>query len=411
MIQQFKESDYEIVDFSKEADIYIINTCTVTSMSDKKSRQFLRQAKKNNKNSLVVAVGCYVQVAKENLEKINEIDLCIGTNEKKDVVKIVEKYFEENKSIKIDDVFKTKEFSDFGTVTYTEKTRAVIKVQDGCDRFCSYCIIPYARGRVRSRRPESVVEEIKSIANNGIKEVVITGIHVASYGKDFKEKYELIELLEEINKIEGIERIRLGSIEPLMITEDFINRSLKLEKLCHHFHLSLQSGSTETLKRMNRRYSIEEFKIIVDRIRNAYKDAILTTDIIVGFPGETEEEFEETYKNLKEIKFYKMHIFKYSIREGTKAAEMKNQVAPEKKEERSNKLLKLSDENEIKYLNEYIDKEIDVLFEDESDGFWKGHTSNYLVVRIVSNENLTNQLKKIKINKVIGLELEGIVTK
>ena len=379
-------------------------------MSDKKSRQFLRQAKKNNKNSLVVAVGCYVQVAKENLEKINEIDLCIGTNEKKEVVKIVEKYFEEKESIKIDDVFKTEEFSDFGTVTYTEKTRAVIKVQDGCDRFCSYCIIPYARGRVRSRRPESVVEEIKSIANNGIKEVVITGIHVASYGKDFKEKYELIDLLEEINKIDGIERIRLGSIEPLMITEEFINRSLKIEKLCHHFHLSLQSGCTETLKRMNRRYSIEEFKIIVERIRKAYKDAILTTDIIVGFPGETEEEFEETYKNLKEINFYKMHVFKYSVREGTKAAEMRNQVIPEIKEERSNRVLELSDKNEIEYLNKYIDKEIDVLFEDENEGYWKGHTSNYLVVRTVSNENLTNQFKKVKIKNVVGLELEGIVT-
>ena len=411
MIQQFKEKNYEIVEFSEKADIYIINTCTVTSMSDKKSRQFLRQAKKNNKDSLVVAVGCYVQVAKENLENINEIDLCVGTNEKKDIVKIVEEYFEKNEVGEIDDVFKTEEFSDFGTVTYTEKTRAVIKVQDGCDRFCSYCIIPYARGRVRSRKPESVVEEIKSISSNGIKEVVITGIHVASYGKDFKEKYELIDLLEEINKIDGIERIRLGSIEPLMITEDFIKRSLKIQKLCHHFHLSLQSGCTETLKRMNRRYTIEQFKNIVNRIRNAYNDAILTTDIIVGFPGETEEEFEETYENLKQIKFYKMHVFKYSIREGTKAAKMINQISPEKKEERSNILLELSDMYEKEYLEKYINKEIEVLFEENNNGYWKGHTSNYLVVKVVSKEDLTNQLRKVKVNKIIGLELEGFVTK
>ncbi len=350
-------------------------------------------------------------MAKDNLEKINEIDLCIGTNEKNQIVELVEKYILENDKCDIDDVFKKEEFSDFGTVTYSEKTRAVIKVQDGCDRFCSYCIIPYARGRVRSRKRESVIEEIKCIANNGIKEVVITGIHVASYGKDFKEKYELIDLLEEINKIEGIERIRLGSIEPLMITEDFISRSLKLKKLCHHFHLSLQSGNTETLKRMNRRYSAEEFKIIVDRIRNVYDDAILTTDIIVGFPGETEEEFNETYNFLSEIKFYKMHVFKYSIREGTKAAEMKNQVSPEIKEERSNKLLKLSDENEIEYLNSYLNTEIKVLFEENDGEYWKGHTSNYLIVKVKSEEDLINRIENIKINNVIGLELEGIVTK
>ena len=347
MIQKFKENNYEIVDFGEVADIYIINTCTVTSISDRKSRQFIRQAKKNNKNSIVVAVGCYVQVAKNEVEKISEIDLCIGTNEKSKIVQIVEEYFNKDKTeIEIDDVFKTSEYSDFGSITYTEKTRAVIKVQDGCDRFCSYCIIPYARGRVRSRKPENVISEITKIAKSGIKEVVITGIHVASYGKDFNNDYKLIDLLEEINNINGIERIRLGSIEPLMITDEFIERSLKLKKLCHHFHLSLQSGCTETLKRMNRRYTIEEFEVIVNRIRNAYSDAILTTDIIVGFPGETDEEFNNTYEFLNKIKFYKMHIFKYSIRNGTKAAQMDNQILPEIKEKRSNLLLELSDKNE-----------------------------------------------------------------
>lgn len=283
MIQEFKNNGYEIVDFEEKADIYIINTCTVTNMSDRKSRQILRQAKKNNPNSLVVAVGCYVQVAKEEINKIPEIDLCLGTNEKIEIVKYIENY-NSQKDINLDDVLHNSNYGDFGSVTYTEKTRAVIKVQDGCDRFCTYCIIPYARGKVRSRKPEKVLEEIKEIAKTGIKEVVITGIHVASYGRDFKEDYKLINLLEDINKIDGIERIRLGSIEPLLISEDFIDRLKKLEKICHHFHLSLQSGCDQTLKRMNRRYTIKEFEKIVKRLRNAYKDVILTTDIIVGFP-------------------------------------------------------------------------------------------------------------------------------
>ena len=283
MIQEFKNNGYEIVDFEEKADIYIINTCTVTNMSDRKSRQILRQAKKNNPNSLVVAVGCYVQVAKEEINKIPEIDLCLGTNEKIEIVKYIENY-NSQKDINLDDVLHNSNYGDFGSVTYTEKTRAVIKVQDGCDRFCTYCIIPYARGKVRSRKPEKVLEEIKEIAKTGIKEVVITGIHVASYGRDFKEDYKLINLLEDINKIDGIERIRLGSIEPLLISEDFIDRLKKLEKICHHFHLSLQSGCDQTLKRMNRRYTIKEFEKIVKRLRNAYKDVILTTDIIVGLP-------------------------------------------------------------------------------------------------------------------------------
>ena len=312
MIQAFKNKDYEIVDFnSKNADIYVINTCTVTNMSDRKSRQMLRQAKKNNENSIVVAVGCYVQVAKEEIEKIPEIDLVLGTNEKVNIVNYVEDFIKQREKLnKIDDVMQNKDYGDFGSVTYTEKTRAVIKVQDGCDRFCSYCIIPYARGRVRSRNSESVINEITEIAQNGIKEVVITGIHVASYGKDFKNEYRLIDLLEEINKIDAIERIRLGSIEPLLISEEFLNRLIKLEKICHHFHLSLQSGCTDTLKRMNRRYTIQEFEEIVNRLRRYYDDVILTTDIIVGFPDETEKEFEETYNFLEKIKFYKMHIFK-----------------------------------------------------------------------------------------------------
>ena len=296
---------------------------------------------------------------------------------------------------------------DFGSVTYTEKTRAVIKVQDGCDRFCTYCIIPYARGRVRSRNPESVIKEISEIAKDGIKEVVITGIHIASYGKDFNNGYKLINLLEEINKIAGIERIRLGSIEPLLITEEFLSRLIKLEKICHHFHLSLQSGCQKTLERMNRRYSIDEFEKIVMLLRNAYSDVILTTDIIVGFPGETEEEFEETYNFLKRIKFYKMHIFKYSQRKGTKAAIMPNQVPGDIKEKRSNMLLELSDKNEEEYLSKLIGNELEVLFEEKEDKYYKGHTSNYIQVKCISEENLENKIVRVKISDKDKLCLIG----
>ena len=410
MIQSFLKAGYSIVDFEDVSDIYIINTCTVTNISDRKSRQILRRAKEKNKNSVVVAVGCYVQVAKNEIEKISEIDFTLGTNEKADIVKFVEEFINnKNKYVENDDVMQNKNYEDFGSVTYTEKTRAVIKVQDGCDRFCSYCIIPYARGRVRSRNYNSVLEEIKNIADNNIKEVVITGIHVASYGKDFKDNYRLIDLLEDINKIERIERIRLGSIEPLLFSDEFLERLIKLNKVCHHFHLSLQSGCTETLKRMNRRYTAEEFENIVKKLRNAYDDVILTTDIIVGFPGETEEEFKKTYEFLKKINFYKMHVFKYSQRKGTKAAVMKDQISGDVKEHRSKTLLQLSDENEKKYKMKYINKEVDVLFEEFDGTYYKGHTSNYIMVKAESKENISNKILNVRIIDIKNNELIGVV--
>ena len=359
----------------------------------------LRRAKEINPNSLIVAVGCYVQVAKKEIEKMEEIDLALGTNEKKDIVEYVEKYLQNGSKEEIDDVFQNKQYGDFGNVTYTEKVRAVIKVQDGCDRFCTYCLIPYARGRVRSREPKSVIEEIKQMAQNGIKEVVITGIHIASYGKDFKNEYKLIDLLEEINKIDGIERIRLGSIEPLLIDEKFLKRLTKLEKICHHFHLSLQSGCDETLKRMNRRYTTEQFEEIVKKLRKAYNDVMLTTDIIVGFPGETNEEFEKTYEFLKKIKFYKMHIFKYSIRTGTKAAAMENQIPNNIKEMRSKRLIELSEENEKTFNSEYVGKAVAVLVEEEENGFYKGHTTNYMCVKANSEYLKENEICKIIIGE------------
>ncbi len=420
MIEQFIKEGYKIVDFEEAADIYIINTCTVTNMSDRKSRQVIRRVKQVNPNSILVVTGCYAQVASKELEKIQEIDLIIGNTEKRDIVNITEKYYKkivgadysvcpelDNNKIQMTDINKQKEFVDFGTTTYTEKTRAVIKVQDGCNNFCSYCIIPYAKGRVRSRNLKNIIEEIKSIVSNGIKEVVITGIHIASYGIDFTDSnIRLIDLLEEINNIEGLERIRLGSLEPNIITDEFVERLIKLDKICDHFHLSLQSGCNETLKRMNRKYTTENFENVVQRLRNAYPNVALTTDIIVGFPGETEQEFNSTYKYLKKINFYKMHVFKYSQRKGTKAAIMPYQIDGKTKEERSHKLLELSNKNEKEFLNKYINKEVDVLFEHEQNGYVIGHTSNYIVVKS-KGKNIENKILKVKILNQDKLELIG----
>ena len=401
MMQKFREAGYKIADIDEgKSDICIINTCTVTNMSDRKSRHALRKIKEKNPNAIIVATGCYAQVAKEELEQMEKIDIVIGNDEKRDVVKFVEKYIKDkNRVVDIQDISKQKEFVDMGQITYTEKTRAVIKVQDGCNQFCTYCIIPYARGRVRSRKIDNVVEEIRGIASEGIQEVVITGIHVASYGKDFDKNDGLIELLEEINKIERIKRIRLGSLEPQIITDSFINRLTKLEKICHHFHLSLQSGCDETLKRMNRKYNTEIFREIVERLRKAYKDVILTTDIIVGFPGETEEEFNQTYEFLKEIKFYKMHVFPYSPRRGTVAEKMPNQIDGNIKEERSKKLIELSNRNQEEYNKEYIGKKVEVLFEEKEGEFYKGHTQNYIVVKYKTDEHLENIIKAVEIKK------------
>ena len=399
MAEQFIDNNYEIVNFEEFADVYIINTCTVTNMSDRKSRQIIRRAKQINPNSILVATGCYAQTAKEELEKITDIDLIVGNTEKKDIVKIVEEY-RDNKNrerVKMSDINKQKEFVDFGSVTYTEKTRAVIKVQDGCNNFCSYCIIPYAKGRVRSRKLESVVKEITEIAEKGIKEVVITGIHVASYGIDFDNNTRLIDLLEAIQKIDGIKRIRLGSLEPNIITEEFVNRLKKVTKMCDHFHLSLQSGCDETLKRMNRKYTAETFEKEVNLLRKTFPDVALTTDVIVGFPGETEEEFNETYKYLSKIRFTKLHVFKYSPRKGTVAAKMKNQIDSTVKEKRSHKLIELSNECEIEFLDR---------FEKQDGEYIKGHTTNYLVVKAKETE-LENQIKDVKIVSRDNLELIG----
>ena len=439
MEQQFLTYGYEL---SQDiADIYVINTCSVTNIAERKSRQMIRRAKEINPKAVIVVCGCYVQTSKEEIEKMPEVDIVIGINEKTNIVKITEEYLknnnivnnEDNKKggiVKVSDVMHQNEYLDFGITTYTELNRAVVKVQDGCDRFCSYCIIPYARGKVRSRNPESILREITKIAQSGIKEVVITGIHLASFGKDFKvddeikfrkefgysENYErfnpkddlhtggfrLIELLEQINKVKGIERIRLGSLEPKLITEEFVSRLSKLNKICDHFHLSLQSGCDKTLKYMNRRYTTEEFENSANLLRKVYPNVSLTTDVIVGFPGETDEDFEKTYEFLKKIKFYKMHIFKYSPKKGTVAKNMKNQIDGKVKEERSSKLIELSDNNQNGYNEKYIGKEVKVLFEEYKNGYFKGHTSNYIMVNVKED--------KINENKIVNNILEVIIT-
>ncbi len=410
MEQQFINSGYETVKNSQKADIYVVNTCSVTNMAERKSRQMLRRVKEINPSSIIVVCGCYAQVAKDELCQIPEINIILGINEKNNIVKIVEDYIkrEENKKeAEVSDVLFQKEFIDFGDVTYTEKNRAVIKVQDGCNMFCSYCIIPYARGRIRSRKIESVVSEITKIAKQDIKEVVITGIHVASYGKDFdkendqKNKIRLIDLLEAINKIDGIERIRLSSLEPTLINKEFVERLSKLEKICDHFHLSLQSGCDATLKRMNRKYTTKQYKEAVELLKEYYPDASFTTDVIVGFPGETEEEFEKTYQFLKEINFYKMHVFKYSQRRGTVAEKMPNQIDGNIKEIRSNRLIELSEQNENNHNLKYIGKTVKVLFEEFENGYFKGHTTNYIVVKVPEKEEnsryFVNQIIPVKI--------------
>ena len=438
MEQSFINNGYELVPKNEKADIYVVNTCSVTNIAERKSRQMLRRAKEINPDAIIIASGCYAQVAKEEILKIKEVDLIIGINEKNNIVEIVENYLKNSKNEKtiVSDVMHHKNYEEFGTTTYTEEARAVIKVQDGCDRFCTYCIIPYARGRVRSRNPENIINEIREIAKKGIKEIVLTGIHIASYGKDFSDEmvksfreqygyseeftafnpkddlatggFRLIELLEQINKIDEIKRIRLGSIEPKLITEEFVNRLSKLDKICNHFHLSLQSGCDETLKRMNRRYTTTEFRNICNLLRSNFEDVALTTDVIVGFPGETEKEFNDTYEFLQDINFYKMHIFKYSPKKGTVAEKMENQIDGSVKELRSQKLIELSNENEIEFNKKYIGKQVEVLFEEkDGEGYFKGHTSNYILVKVKTDENLENKLKKVTIQGIDELNLIG----
>lgn len=416
MQELLENKGYEIVPFKEGADVYIINTCTVTNMADRKSRQMLHRAKKMNPEAVVVAAGCYVQAKGQEADAC--IDIVIGNNKKKDLVTILEEYWEEQEARREEedgagdceaagipvrremlDISHTTEYEDLKVSKTAEHTRAYIKVQDGCNQFCSYCIIPYARGRVRSRRKEEVAEEVRTLAANGYKEVVLTGIHLSSYGMDHGD--HLLSLIQTVHGIEGIQRIRLGSLEPRIITEEFVSAIAHLPKMCPHFHLSLQSGCNDTLKRMNRRYTAEEYYEKCELLRKYFTNPALTTDVIVGFPGETEEEFKASKAFVDKVDFYETHIFKYSRREGTKAAAMENQVPEQVKTRRSNELIALGDKKREAYENLLIGSTVEVLMEEEivRDGqiYQVGHTKEYVKVGRKTSENLSNQLINVEI--------------
>lgn len=401
MAEKFVIEGYEVVEFNDVADVYVINTCTVTNMGDKKSRQIIGKARRLNPDAIIAVVGCYAQIAPKEVGDIDGVDVVLGTRNKGDIVYYVNKARDEGKQqIQVNTVLKNKKFEDLNIEEYKDKTRAFLKIQDGCNRFCTYCLIPYARGAVCSKKPEKVKAEIINLAKHGFKEIILSGIHTASYGIDLDNKVSLIDILEEIENINGIERVRIGSIDPTFFTEGIVERLLNLKKLCPHFHLSLQSGCDDTLKRMNRRYTTKEYEDIVNLLRRNIKDVSITTDIIVGFPGETIEEFERTYEFLNRIKLTKMHIFKFSPRTGTKAATMANQIDGKVKEERSKRLIKLNNNNEKSFAQNHIGKIIEVLFESEvSDklGFYMGYTTNYIRVEAQSPYDILGKILKVKI--------------
>lgn len=421
MQQLLENAGYEIVPFAEGADVYIINTCSVTNIADRKSRQMLHRAKKMNPEAVVVAAGCYVQAAGEELKKDEAVDLVVGNNKKTDLVSILEDYFTQRKNPEEDTVFgqndtpdetletiidigDTREYENLSIDRISDHTRAFIKVQDGCNQFCSYCIIPYTRGRVRSRRPDEVVEEVKRLTISGYQEIVLTGIHLSSYGMDFpeEERLTLLDLIQSIHEVEGLKRIRLGSLEPRIVTEEFSQALAGLHKICPHFHLSLQSGSDNTLKRMNRHYTTEDYLNRCQILRKAFKNPAITTDVIVGFPGESAEDFQETKEYLKNVQFYEMHVFKYSKRNGTRAAVMPDQVPESIKAERSNDLLRLEKEMSLEYRKSWLGSRTEVLMEEEY--WWNdihymiGHTREYVKAAVPFEEGLK------------GVVIEGILT-
>ena len=412
MEQMLLSHGYEIVSFENQADIYIINTCSVTNMADRKSRQMLHKAKKKNPNAVVVAAGCYVQAAPKEVLADAGVDLVIGNNRKQDLVQILEDYFKEHREEAVIDINKEQEYEELELDFVSDHTRAYIKVQDGCNQFCSYCIIPYTRGRVRSRAKQDVISEIKRIAKNGTKEVVLTGIHLSSYGKDLKDGTDLLDLIKSVQEVNGIQRIRLGSLEPRIISLEFAQELRKLDKFCPHFHLSLQSGCEATLKRMNRHYTPEEYYEKCELLREVFEHPAITTDVIVGFPGETEEEFEETYKFLEKVNFYEMHVFKYSKRKGTRAAEMENQVPEPIKTKRSNILLELTRECSKRYRSFWIGREVNVLLEEkivlDGEVYTVGHTKEY-VKAAVKGEFSSNTFITGKINGFLNEEIVNLL--
>lgn len=419
MQQLLEAAGYQIVPFHEKADVYLINTCSVTNMADRKSRQMLHRARKQNPDAVVVAAGCYVQSASEELKKDLAVDVIIGNNKKQDLVEILEEYFQEKHQVHVIDIGNTQEYEELKISRIADHTRAFLKVQDGCNQFCSYCIIPYTRGRVRSRRPEDVEEEVRTLAEKGYQEIVLTGIHLSSYGTDFKEEpQDLLELTKRLHQIPGVKRIRFGSLEPRLITEEFVRELSAMEKICPHFHLSLQSGCDATLKRMNRHYTCEDYLYRCGILRKYFRDPAITTDVIVGFPGETDEEFAETKKFLETVHFYEMHVFKYSRRAGTRADRMPDQVPEPVKTKRSAELLALEKEMSKAYRASFLGRETEVLLEEpvEIGGarYMVGHTKEYVkaavpeaggkncFVRGVLKEFLTDEIIYLAENPDLG---------
>jgi MiaB-like protein len=423
MQELMQKAGYSIVDFDDKADIYVVNTCSVTNMADRKSRQMLHKAKKDNPDAVIVAVGCYVQAAAKSIKQDEKIDIIIGNNMKNKIADIINDYYEHQDPNTVDisgdfvlDISKIKEYEEFRVLKHKEHTRAFIKIQDGCNQFCSYCIIPYTRGRVRSRSIEEIEKEVRDLVNAGYKEVILTGIHISSYGLDFEEKIQLIELVEKVAAIEGVKRLRISSLEPRIITEEFVERLAKLDNFCPHFHLSLQSGSDNTLKAMSRRYDASEFKEGVRLIRKYFNMPALTTDIIAGFPGETEDDFTESLEYIRDIGFFELHVFPYSKREGTKAASMKETLSNKDKTRRVNLLLSMQEPIRRKFLEEKIGKEVEVLieseFEHENKRYVLGHSKEYIKVALPYIEKARNMIipakliSFIKDDIILGEELK-----
>jgi len=413
MAEKFIKEGYEVVSFDEFSDVYVINTCTVTNMGDKKSRQMIGRARRHNPEAIIAVVGCYSQIASDEIAQIEGVDVVLGSRNKGDIVYWVNRAREESKQVvEVKDVLKNNKFEQLAINEYQDKTRAFLKIQDGCNRFCSYCLIPFARGGVCSKEPEEILKEVKELSKNGFKEIILSGVHTASYGVDLEGNWDLVKILEEINKIEGIERIRIGSIDPTFFTEGVIEKICNLEKMCPHFHLSLQSGCDATIRRMNRKYTAQEYKDVVENLRKYMKDVSITTDIIVGFPGESNVEFEATYEFLKGIKLSKMHIFKYSKRTGTKAAEMPFQVDGLIKEERSKKLIELNNALEVEFMEKFIGREMRVLYEEAISGkenTYVGYTENYIKVITESYENLEGKIVPTKLAAVKQENMIGII--
>lgn len=387
MSEMFMKDGYELVDYADQADVYVINTCTVTSMGDKKSRQFIKKAKRQNPEAVVAVVGCYSQVNTDEVAGIEGVDVVLGSRNKSEIVFYVNKALGEKRQVihVSDNILLSPKFEDLEISDYEGKTRAFLKIQDGCNRFCSYCIIPYARGGPSSKDPVKVLEEVRSLAGKGFKEIILSGIHIASYGQEFEKDYGLIDLMEELEGIKGIERVRIGSIEPMFFSGGTMERVRKFSKLCPHFHLSLQSGCDATLKRMNRRYTAAEYEEVVSMLRREIPNVSITTDVIVGFPEETDEEFGETMAFLEKLRLNKIHTFKYSPRKGTPAYRLKDPVDGLEKERRSSLVLALSDRCESAYTQRLVGQTVPVLFEEGRDGVFLGYTPDYIQVKVESD--------------------------